>query len=116
MGCIKISTNSIHTLKENAEGTVEESQSDIKEKGLVGKLELGNWLGLEARITVADEGHSHTKHEITNKYTIHATITGITPQLHESHRNYTIHATITRFTPQSQKSQVIDSCPAKSQC
>ena len=44
--------------------------------------------------TVADEGHSHTKHEITQ------TNTRFTPQLQESRHSYTNHATITRFTPQ----------------
>ena len=62
--------------------------------------------------TLADEGHSHKKHEITqtntrftpqsqeslHSYTNNATIT-------RSRHNYMNHATITRFTPQSQESR-----------
>ena len=55
------------------------------------------------RITVADEGHSHTKHEITE------TKTRFTPQLqesrHDSRHNYMNHATISRFTPQLYESR-----------
>ena len=70
-------------------------------------------------ITVADEGHSHTKHEITqtntrftpqlqesrHSYTNHAIIIRFTQQLHDSRHNYMNHATIARFTPQSQESR-----------
>ena len=44
--------------------------------------------------TVADNGHSRTKSEITPQY--HET----RQQMGDSRHNFTIHATIPRFTPQ----------------
>ena len=70
---------------------------------------------------MADEGHSHTKHEITqtntrfapqlqesrHSYTNHATITRFTRQLYESRHNYTIHTTITGITPQRNRLPIV---------